>query len=324
MFKRFKSWILMIILAVLMIVYLIVRYAGSDERTFRDSVLSFDPATITEIIIKDPKSKEGPVDLTLTGDKWMVSNGNKDYPADSNVVKNILNQLKDLPTKRYAGKGRDVWAKYEVTDSAASLVTLKASKETVAEIYIGKFAYNQPKELQPQAQGRQQRGDMTTYVRLADEKDVYAVDGFLKIGLGGNVNSFRIRSLAGVNQADITRITSEEPGNRTVLENLDGRWFFDGTPADSARVFRYRTSVSRLTASKFIDQDVLPSSPSHSLRIEGNNFTPVQIDAYPVADTNVAYIITSSANPGSFFNGKEGGLFKKIWEPGIKSLVDSR
>jgi hypothetical protein len=26
------------------------------------------------------------------------------------------------------------------------------------------------------------------------------------------------------------------------------------------------------------------------------------------------YIITSSANPGSFFNGKEGGLFKKIWE----------
>jgi uncharacterized membrane protein len=51
MFKKFKSWILMIILAVLMIIYLIVRYAGSDERTFREKVLSFDPVTITEIII---------------------------------------------------------------------------------------------------------------------------------------------------------------------------------------------------------------------------------------------------------------------------------
>ena len=169
-----------------------------------------------------------------------------------------------------------------------------------------------------------QRGDMTTYVRLADEKDVYAVDGFLKMGLSSNINSYRIRNLAGVNPADITRIISEEPGSRSVLENLDGKWFFNGAPADSAKVVRYRTSVSRLTASKFIDQDVLPSSPSHSLKIEGNNFTPVEINAYPVADTNVAYIITSSANPGSFFNGKEGGLFKKIWEPGIQSLVVSR
>ena len=313
MFKRFKSWMLMIILAVLMIIYLIVRYAGSDDRTFRNKVLSFDVATITEILIKDPKSKEGPVDLKLIGDKWMVSGGGKDYPADSNVVKNILKQLSDLPTKRYAGKGRDAWAKYEVTDSAASLITLNASNETVAQIYIGKFAYNQPKDQQHQMSTGGQRGDMTTYVRLADEKDVYAVDGFLKMGLSSAVNSYRYRNLASVNPADITRIISEEPGNRKVLENLDGKWFFNGAPADSAKVVGYRTSVSRLTASKFIDQDVLPSSPSHSLKIEGNNFTPVQIDAYPVADTNVAYIITSSANPGSFFNGKEGGLFKKIW-----------
>jgi hypothetical protein len=321
MFKKFSSGILILILAVLMIIYLIVQYAGSDERTFRDKVLSFDATTITEILINDPKSKEGVIDLRISGDKWIVNNGGKDYTADSNVVKNILKQLSDLPTKRYAGKGRDIWSKYEVTDSAASLVTLKASKQTVAEIYIGKFAYNQPKELQPQAQARQQRGDMTTYVRLADEKDVYAVDGFLKMGLSSNISSYRIRSLASVAATDITRIISEEPGNRSVLENLDGKWFFNGAPADSTKVVRYRGTIARLTGSKFIDMDVLPTNPSHSLKIEGNNFTPVQINAYPVADTNVAYIITSSANPGSFFNGKEGGLFKKIWGNQIDLLM---
>ena len=315
MFKKFKSWTLMIILAVLMIIYLIVRYAGSGERTFKDKVLSFDPVSVSEILIKDPKSKEGGIlDLTLTGGKWMVSNGGKEYSADSNAVKNILKQLSDLPTKRYAGKGRDAWKKYEVTDSSATLITLKASKQKVAEIYIGKFAYNQPKDQQLQVQGRQQRGDMTTYVRLADEKDVYAVDGFLKMGLSSSINSYRIRSLAGVNQADITRIISEAPGNRKVLEKVDGKWLFNGAPTDSTMALRFRSTLARITGSKFIDLDVPPTNPSHSIKIEGNNFTPVEIDAFPVADTNVAYIVTSSVNPGSYFSGKEGGLFKKIWQ----------
>lgn len=315
MFKKFKSWMLMIVLAVLMIIYLVVRYAGSGERTFREKVLSFDAATITEILIKDPKSKEGgPLDLKLNGDRWMVSNGGKEYSADSNVVKNILKQLSDLPTKRYAGKGPDAWKKYELTDSSATLVTLKASKQTAAEIYIGKFAYNQPKDQQMQAQGRQQQGDMTTYVRLADEKDVYAVDGFLKMGLGSNINTYRIRALAGVNQADITRITSEAPGNRKVLEKVDGNWLFNGTPTDSIMALKFRSTLARINGSKFVDQDIPPSNPEYTVKIEGNNFTPIQIDAYLVADTNVAYIITSSVNPGSYFNGKEGGLFKKIWQ----------
>jgi len=313
MFKKFSSRILMIILAVLMIIYLIVRYSGSEERTFRDKVLSFDAATITEIQINDPKSKEGVVDLRISGDKWIVNNGSQDYTADSNVVKNILKQLSDLPTKRYAGKGHDAWVKYEVTDSTASLVTLKASGKTVAEIYIGKFSYNMPKEQQQQVQSRQQQGDMTTYVRLADEKDVYSVDGFLKMNLNENVNSYRFRTLSSVNPADINRIIIDESGNMSVLENLDGRWLFNGAPTDSVKVVRYRSTLARLSSGKFVDQAVLPSYPSHSLKIEGNNFTPVQIQAYPVADTNVAYIITSSANPESFFNGKDGGLFKKIW-----------
>jgi hypothetical protein len=196
MFKKFSSGILILILAVLMIIYLIVQYAGSDERTFRDKVLSFDATTITEILINDPKSKEGVIDLRISGDKWIVNNGGKDYTADSNVVKNILKQLSDLPTKRYAGKGHKAWVKYEVTDSAASLVTLKASEKKVAEIYIGKFSYNMPKEQQQQVQSRQQRGEMTTYVRLVDEKDVYAVDGFLKMSFSSDVNAYRIRNQA--------------------------------------------------------------------------------------------------------------------------------
>jgi len=314
MFKKFNSGILIIILAVLMIIYLIVRYSGSDDRTFRDKILSFDEKTITEILINDPKNLQGPVNLKKTGDNWTVSIGGRDYTADTNNVNSILGNLSELPTKRYAGKGKDVWVKYELTDSAAILVTLKESEKTVAEILVGKFAYNQPKGQQRQMQSGQQKADMTTYVRLADEKEVYATEGYLKMSVSGKVDAYRYRGLVNVKPADITRITVNEPGNRSVIENQDGKWLINGIMADSTKMAKYSSTISRLNGTKFVDLDVLPSMASHSVTIEGNNFYPVEINAYPAADTNIGYIITSSANPGSNFNGKEGGLFKKIWE----------
>jgi len=193
MFKKFSSGILIIILAVLMIAYVIVRYSGSDDRTFRDKILTIDPLTITEIVIKDPHKGEAVI-LKLSGTNWFVSQGSTEFLADTNIVRRMLDQLSNMPTKRYAGKGQDAWVKYELTDSVASLVTLKAAEIKVAEIYIGKFAYNMPKEQQQQVQSRQQRGDMTSYVRLAGEKDVYAVEGFLKMSFSSDINTYRIRN----------------------------------------------------------------------------------------------------------------------------------
>jgi hypothetical protein len=312
MFKKVSSSVLIIVLTILLIAYLIVRYTDSNERTFRDKVLSLDATGVTQIIINDPKSQQGPVDLLKSGDKWMVRLGSREFNADTNVVKNMLKQLGDMPTKRFAGKGTDAWVKYEVTDTSGTLVTLKSSDKTVAELIVGKFSYNVPKD-QQQMPNRQQRGEMTSYVRLADEKEVYAVDGYLKATFTGKVESYRNRTLASVNPSDITRITVSEPGNRKVYENPDGRWTLNGMPADSAATARYRSALARLSSVKFFDQDVVPAMASHTLMIEGNNFTPVEIQAFPVADTNVNYVITSSANPGSYFSGKDGGLFNKIW-----------
>jgi hypothetical protein len=313
MFKKVSSGVLIIVLAVLMIAYLIVRYSGSNDRTFRDKVLSVDAASVTQVLIDDPKSTDDPVDLRKSGDKWMVRIGNKDFNADSNVVKNMLKLVSDMPTKRFAGKGADAWAKYEVDDTTGTVVTVKSGDKTIAELVVGKFSYNVPKD-QQQMPNRQQRGEMTSYVRLADEKEVYAVDGFLKTSFSSKIESYRYRYLASVNPSDINRITVTEPGNRKVYENPDGKWTENGLPADSATVAKFRSTIARLSGTKFYNEELPLSGASHSLMIEGNNFAPVEIQAYPVADTSVNYVITSSANPGSYFIGKEGGLFDKIWQ----------
>ena len=316
MFKKISSGVLIVVLAVLMIAYLVVRYSGSNDRTFKDKVLSFEASEVTQILIDDPKSLQEPVDLRKSVDKWMISLEGREYTADTNVIKNMLKQLSNMPTKRYAGKGSDAWIKYEVTDTTGTRVTLKGSGKTVAEVLIGKFSYNVPKEQQQQAmqQGRQPRGEMTSFVRLPNEKEVYAVEGYLKMTFSSKTESYRFRSLTGINAADITRITLTEPGNKKVFENPGGKWLMNGNPVDSATTARYRSTLARMNGTKFYNQDPGQALYSHSLLLEGNNFTPVELRAYPVADTNVNYVITSTANPGSYFNGKEGGLFKKIWQ----------
>jgi hypothetical protein len=315
MFKKFKSGALIIVLIVLLLLYFVVRFAGSGERTFKDKILAFEPASVTAIKVTDPKSKSEPVELKRNGDKWMIRSNGQDYPADTNSVKNVLKQLSDLTTKRYAGKGKDAWQKYELTDTAASVVTVIAGSKTIGELMIGKFTYTMPKgQQQQQMQGRQQRGEMTSYVKLADEKDVYAVDGYLKMSISSNPDSYRNKSLVSINPSDINRITLNGPGYNDVMENQGGKWVENGLPADSATIARYRNAIARLNGAKFVNQSAGQSYPSHTLKIEGNNFNPIELQAFPAADTNIAYVITSSANPESYFSGKDGGLFKKIWQ----------
>jgi hypothetical protein len=157
---------------------------------------------------------------------------------------------------------------------------------------------------------------MTTFVRIAGEEDVYAVDGFLKMNFNRDAASFRNKVLVSVNAGDVNRITVTDGLELKRIEIQQGQWQVNGMPGDSTELKKYRQALSRLSGAKFVDGASVPLTPDCSLTLEGNNFSPVQLKAFSVADTNIQYIITSSANPGAFFNGKEGGLFRKIWPEG--------
>ena len=311
MFKKLSSGILIILLIILMAIYLIVRFSGTKERTFRDKAVSFDPASVTQMLIRNPGQDEA-IDLKFTGSTWKLHRKGKIYEADSNVIKTIISQLSDLTTKQYAGRGPDAWEKHEVTDETAPLVTMKSGDKTVASIYIGKFTFTMPKEQQQQF--RQQQGDMTSYVRLGGEDEVYAVDGILRINFNREADEYRNKTLSNLDPNDITRLIINMNDNISTLELSGDQWLLDGMKADSASVVTYRSTLARLAGSKFVEEGLLQGSSDHSIRIEGNNFSPVMISAYPVADTNIHYVITSSQNPGAYFNGKEADLFNRIFK----------
>ena len=61
------------------------------------------------------------------------------------------------------------------------------------------------------------------------------------------------------------------------------------------------------------------STPGYTVKIEGNNFTPVEIKAFP-ADSVNQFIVVSSLIPESKFSGSKGKLFERVF-PSIPELL---
>ncbi len=317
MFHKLNIKTLIIILIILAAVVVVIDMMGDKERSFRSEIIEVDTAGITSVLITIPKDQ---VEIILSrtdgSSNWVVmSEGNK-YPADMNVVRNILSQLNDIKAERVAATNKEKWDQFEVSDSTGTRVILKDGKKKVADLYIGKFSYAQPPQGAQQNPYQQQRGKMTSFVRLEDEKEVYAVDGFLKMSYQNDVNSYRNKNLVNVNKNDISRLAFKYPGNKNFnLTKNNDQWLIDGQMADSASIAGYLNKIGMLTSSNFVDPTTLKTSDAtHSLLIEGNNFTPVNLLAYP-SDSAIQYVITSSINTGAEFDGAKSKLFEKIFVP---------
>ncbi len=318
MFNKIQFKWLVGIFAVLLLLSVIViilnrsESAASKNRTFKSELTEFDTANVTRITIL-PKFGGTPIDLFKRDGKWKVTVDEKDYNADPSAIKGMLTNLITLRATRIAATKKDQWAKYELTDSAATHVMVNEGKKIGVDIYLGKFSYQQPKNPNPYMY--QQQGKMTSYVRLAGDKNVYAVDGMIAMSFNRQAGDFRNRTLIRSNKENWNRLAFNTPENSYSLTRQDNSWMIDGLLADSASVASYLSSLAWLNSSNFIEESVLRSnSPVYSLSIEGENMAvPIKIQAF-AADSLNGFAITSSMNEGSYFSGNKIGLFDKIFK----------
>lgn len=316
MFKKLNSKVLIIILIVLAGIYYISTLTDNNDRSFRDVIVAIDTARVTEIVVNSSKDDLN-IKLTKTGNSdWEVASAGNKYPADKSIVKSILGQFSEMKPKRIAATVKNKWNDFEVSDSTGTNVILKDGNKELTNIYIGKFSYTQPPQgaQQQQFQQQQQRGIMTSFVRLADDDDVYAVEGFLKMSYQNDVNSYRNKSLANINKDDISKLEFNYPDRKITLSKEENKWMMNGQPADSANTVKYLNKIYRLNSSNFVDQSTQKlSAATYKLSIEGNNFSPIEIQAFPAADTTIKYVVTSSVNPGAEFDGSKAQLFEKVF-----------
>jgi len=313
--KFLNTKTLIILLLILGGVYAISKFTEKEDRTFKSELVTIDTSVVTKMVII-PKTGGGPdITFTKSGYDWTVESGGIIYRPDISSINNILVELTRMRTERVAGINESKWKELEVTDSTASRIQLFNKNEVITDLYLGKFTYTQGQQTDPR---QKQQARMFTHIRPMDEKTVYVVEGFIKMSIQPNVNTYRAKILCALKQEDITKIMFSYPeAEKFVLQNQGGKWFLDGQETDSSKTARYLMKLGHLTSNSFVDDPAgMNESPSHTMIIEGNNTLPVELRAYPTTDTIHKHLVTSSLIPDAKYSGDKARLFEKVFVSG--------
>ena len=312
MFKRFKIRNLYIVFGILLILVVFTSLPGNQKknRSFKSELSQFDPAVISQFHIY-PKAGGERLSFRKSDHNWMVADASGEYNADVAQVDRMLESISALRALRLAAREKEAWKKYEVTDSAGIRVEVLEGDKEVADLILGKFSYARPGA--PANPYQQQQGSMTTYLRLNKEKEVYAVDGFLAMSFNGQVKSYRDRNVLQLAESEVQRISISGGGPDFTLVHQDSLWLLNGVEADSAAMADYFAGIRSLKSAHFLPDEQVPAGAStHQMKVEGFDGNLIaQIDAY-VADS-LHITISSSMNPGTWFDGSQENLFGKLF-----------
>lgn len=305
MSKKKTNSILIIVLLVLLLAVVSNQIIKSKkgERTFKSELTAFTADEVESISIFTKANNYEPMKLTRNGDDWKLNYSGKDYTADPDMTSNIANDLSRLKADRLIANKKDKWSEFDVSDTTGVKVLVEGERGEICEVYIGRFSYNQNSQ------------KASTFVRLADEKDVYSVEGYLGMVFNRDLNSFRNKSIFRGNQNDLTRVSFQYPGDSAfTLSKEENNWLIGDMPADSTITAQYLSGISYLTGSEFKD-DFDPANSSYTsykCTIEGNNMSSLVITGYRDESGNT--VVSSSLNPGAYFDGTPGELFNKIFK----------
>ncbi len=307
-----KTLVTVFIILLIIVVLILISDKKKGHRSFKADLVELDSAGFNKITIY-PRSDNQPVEIKKHNGQWMVKSKDTYYPADEAAVDHMISEMMRLRARRVAATSKDKWEQYEVTDSLATRVKVNEDKKSSFGLYIGKFSYQQPENPDPYSR---QQGKMTTYVRLAGEKEVYAVEGFLGMTFNRKVSDLRNKTVINSPHRDWTRLSYNYPADSSFILQKEGdKWMIDGIAADSASVVNYFSRISRLSSTDFVD-NASPgtSSPLFTMTIEGNNFEkPVVVNAFPTDSTH-KYLISTSQNENIYFSDVKAGLANKIFK----------
>jgi len=295
-FKKITA-LLVVLIAVLIIVK--VKDSKQGDRSFKAFVVQIDTAGVDQITIT-PKGAKEKVILAKENDVWMLSLNDKKVQADDELIDDLLGQVCAMKTKSVAATSKDKWADYEVTDSTGSRISISKGKKKLTDFMLGKFSYKQPQGQNPYMQ--QQNVQMTSYLRLSDENEVYAVDGYLSMMFNRDASSFRSNNVLIGKPNTWKKLVYTYPADSSFsLVNQNGKWMVNGIMADSTAVDNYFSKVRMFSNSDFDNEAQITNGQQSefSLRIEGDNFKPIEINAYRNSAGELLY--TSSQNKGNIF-----------------------
>jgi len=300
MFKKLNLKKLLIIFGGLFVLVVILKLCehNKGDRNFRANFFEIDTAKISAISIISRGSKEE-VRIIRSGKFWNLIKKNKSHRAEKGAVESIISEIQNMKPDYVAAMEKSEWPQYQVTDTGSTRVKVEEGKKLVADFLVGKLSFKQYQQ--------------TTYVRLYNEDNVYAVNGILAMTFNREANDFRDKSMVRIgNPSFITKLAFNYPDSSFTLVKEQNGWNINGIRADSAKIMNYLNSIISLNGSDFVEDSEISGNQAFSIQIDGNNFKPIELKAF-IVDAANQYIITSSSNSVGRFSGAKGDLAKRVF-----------
>lgn len=236
---------LAIIFIVLSVVTAGLKWSSDSEGSaaFTSDLVNVDTAKVSKVVIAQPT--EPNITLTKNKSKWYVSKGSDTlFPADAQTVKRTIKTLNQLSVNAVATRNPDKFARYKVEDSTGTNVSLYDGDILLKSIFVG-------------GQNRQGRS-FNSYVRPADQNNVYMVEGFLRPHFTKKLDDWREKTVWNVDQNKISRVDyMYQADSSFVMTKTDGnQWVSNGDTLSSTKVRNVLSKLSAPEASGF------PKAPS--------------------------------------------------------------
>ncbi len=294
MMKGFSTIKLIILLGLLVGVYMLVNVLTDKSRSksFREELVEINPENVTKIRVN---SKDGAVEVYKENEQWMVKvNEQKTVQAKESAVTSFLSTLETIKPGAITTRKKEKWGEYQVDSTGAQVQVFEGSEKTL-DIIIGRFAMDGQRSY-------------STFVRLAEDDEVYNAKDFMGISLSRTSAGFRETKLFQVKKDSIDQIAFNYPDSSFVLGKQDGKWYIDGELADSVKVANYLSGIGYLSSTKF-DDELNFEFPELAVDIT------VKGEIYKVEakQTEKGWLIHSDRNTDGFFLDER--LFEKIFKP---------
>ena len=314
---------LLIILVALGAIYALTQiFAKKQDRSFNTELIKIDTAAVTSIAIA-PKGETSEITLTKEPQGWIASNGTLSVKATPGSVQNILENLTLVKTKRIAAKNPEKWSEYEVEEGKATQVKVFAGSKLVEDFLVGRFTYNQPPGgFQQGQQPNFNNLSFTSFVRLTDEDEVYAVDGTLSMTLGNQkFDSFRDKQLFNMpSGVEVTDIAVLQPDNTAdyALTLSGGQWMLNGAEVlDSVKVANYVNSLGNISGYTFADDFDDAQARNYltkTLVVRGNNLVdPISVQCFVDTSRTEPFVIRSTHNQ-AYFSSDSTGIYERLFK----------
>ena len=305
MFRKLNTKILLILLVGLLAivggVYLLDQHNG--ERTFKESLVNTDSEKIDKIHLALKHVKE--MELTRNGSNWTVSQNGVSYPADNVAIKDLINSLNPLKTESVVSSNPIRYKDFELEDSTSTRVKMMQGSELITDLLIGKMEMSSNQ-------------NMSTFVRLFNDKVVYSVAGYLSWNANRDLDTYRSHIVIIGNKAEWSKLEFIYPADSSfILEKQgEGKWHIGTVELNIADVEKHLDQLQNLNGTKF-SAPLPPSNPVYTLRISGNKLA-AQIEVKGYRDSSQNIVVNSSLNNGNLFDGKD--LIDKLF-PGRRRFT---